>query len=293
MHAELLSCVSCRGGLDHTKQVNVGALRVSYSVHTHAGAEFGGSTKDNQDAWCIQEHFCGQDMLLLGVFDGHGVEGKTVSNTICQQLPSILSKAMATKDPAGLGPALSAAFPEANRTLRHQPGLDAELSGSTGVVAVLAGSRLVVANLGDSRCVVGKVDALGAVSAVALSSDHTPLDQQEAKRVLDAGGRIASFMCGLEPVGPPRVWLKEVNLPGLCMTRSFGDHLAATVGVIDQPQLSATPIKPPEDRYIVLMSDGIFEFMDSQQVLQEVHAAARAGQPPHKAAERLVHLARK
>jgi serine/threonine protein phosphatase PrpC len=41
------------------------------------------------------------------------------------------------------------------------------------------------------------------------------------------------------------------------------------------------------------MSDGIFEFMDSQQVLQEVHAAARSGQPPHKAAEHLVQLARK
>jgi serine/threonine protein phosphatase PrpC len=36
-------------------------------------------------------------MLLLGVFDGHGVEGRTVSNTICQQLPGILARTMTAK----------------------------------------------------------------------------------------------------------------------------------------------------------------------------------------------------
>jgi serine/threonine protein phosphatase PrpC len=46
-------------------------------------------------------------------------------------------------------------------------------------------------------------------------------------------------------------------------------------------------------RYIVLMSDGIFEFLDSQQVMEEVHAAAKAGQSPSEAAKRLVRLARK
>lgn len=59
-------------------------------------------------------------------------------------------------------------------------------------------------------------------------------------------GRIASFMCGDEPLGPPRVWLREVNIPGLCMTRSFGDYVAASVGVIDQPQLMAATLKPED-----------------------------------------------
>lgn len=53
-------------------------------------------------------------------------------------------------------------------------------------------------------------------------------------------------MCGDEPLGPPRVWLRDVNIPGLCMTRSFGDYVAASVGVIDQPQLIATPLKPED-----------------------------------------------
>jgi hypothetical protein len=40
------------------------------------------------------------------------------------------------------------------------------------------------------------------------------------------------------------------------------------------------------------MSDGIFEFLDSQQILAEVHAGATAGLPPSEVAKKLVKLAR-
>lgn len=59
-------------------------------------------------------------------------------------------------------------------------------------------------------------------------------------------GRIASFMCGDEPLGPPRVWLRDVNVPGLCMTRSFGDLVAASVGVIDEPQVITSNLRPED-----------------------------------------------
>lgn len=45
-----------------------------------------------QDAWCIQERLAGQDMAMFGVFDGHGMEGKTVSHNICANLPTLLAK---------------------------------------------------------------------------------------------------------------------------------------------------------------------------------------------------------
>ncbi|KAF8071239.1 protein phosphatase [Scenedesmus sp. PABB004] len=292
---EAVSVMSCGGELDASRATTVGTHRATYGAHTQAGADPGGNTKDNQDAWCVQERLAGHELALFGVFDGHGQEGKAVSHTVCEQLPRIMARLLAGKAaPAagGIEAALTAAFPEANACVRHRAGLDADLSGSTGIVAVLAPHRLVAANLGDSRCVLGKVDARGAVTAVALSADHTPMDDKEAQRVVAAGGRIASFMCGDEPLGPPRVWLRDVNVPGLCMTRSFGDYVAATVGVIDTPALLAAPLTPA-DKYVVLMSDGIFEFIDSQAVMEEVHAAARAGLGPNDAARRLVRLARK
>jgi hypothetical protein len=36
-------------------------------------------------------------------------------------------------------------------------------------------------------------------------------------------------------VGPLRVWLKSEDIPGLAMTRSFGDQVAASVGVVAEP----------------------------------------------------------
>lgn len=100
-------------------------------------------------------------------------------------------------------------------------------------------------------------------------------------------------MWGDEQLGPPRVWLRDVNVPGLCMTRSFGDYVAASVGVVDTPALVTMPLQPAEDRYLLLMSDGIFEFIDSQQIVEEVHNAAKAGLSPCEAAKRLVLHARR
>lgn len=36
-------------------------------------------------------------MALFGVFDGHGQEGKVVSNTICQNLPRIMTRLVTGK----------------------------------------------------------------------------------------------------------------------------------------------------------------------------------------------------
>lgn len=45
----------------------------------------------------MQERLGGQDMLLFGVFDGHGQEGKVVSHTICQNLPKIMARLVGSR----------------------------------------------------------------------------------------------------------------------------------------------------------------------------------------------------
>jgi len=35
--------------------------------------------------------------------------------------------------------------------------------------------------------------------------------------------------------GPFRVWLKQENFPGLAMSRSIGDFVATSVGVVSDP----------------------------------------------------------
>ena len=75
------------------------------------------------------------------------------------------------------------------------------------------------------------------------------------------------------------------------MTRSFGDAVAASVGVIDAPEVVTYDVTT-RDRYVILMSDGVFEFIDSQEVLDLVHAAALKGHGPNEAARQLVREAR-
>ena len=54
--------------------------------------------------------------------------------------------------------------------------------------------------------------------------------------MIKCGGRIDSFRDqGGNAVGPLRVWLKNEDVPGLAMTRAFGDDVASRVGVTCEP----------------------------------------------------------
>lgn len=77
-------------------------------------------------------------------------------------------------------------------------------SGCTAVVALLAGNELYVANAGDSRCVICRNG-----TAVDMSLDHKPEDEEELERIQKAGGRVT--MDG------------RVN-GGLNLSRAIGDH---------------------------------------------------------------------
>jgi serine/threonine protein phosphatase PrpC len=56
--------------------------------------------------------------------------------------------------------------------------------------------------------------------------------------------------------------MKSVNVPGLAMTRSFGDKLGAQAGVIAVPEVQEYTIAV-EDKFIIIASDGVWEFLSS------------------------------
>jgi serine/threonine protein phosphatase PrpC len=76
------------------------------------------------------------------------------------------------------------------------------------------------------------------------------------KRILRMGGHVT-------PQGrdgsPSRVWH---NLRGLAMARSIGDHNAATVGVIAEPEISEYVIHN-DDVCMIVASDGVWELLSS------------------------------
>ena len=63
-------------------------------------------------------------------------------------------------------------------------------------------------------------------------------------------------------MGPERVWLKNEDIPGLAMSRSFGDQVACRVGVNAVPEISELRMNSL-DKVIILASDGVWEFLEN------------------------------
>ena len=137
---------------------------------------------------------------------------------------------------------------------------------------MITGRHLTLANAGDSRAIVVRrrgENASGAmiVEAIDLTVDHKPDSPGEMQRILQMGGVVT-------PPGahgsPSRVWH---NNRGLAMSRSIGDHNAATVGVIAAPELTEYDLIDA-DYAIVIASDGVWEFLSSQTVAEIVAQVA-------------------
>lgn len=106
--------------------------------------------------------------------------------------------------------------------------------------------------------------------AVALSRDHKPDLPEEYSRIVRHNGRVECYSdeCG-NPVGPARVWLPNEDVPGLAMSRSMGDTVAASVGVIADPEILEFRLTK-RDKFIVIASDGVFEFLENEEVVRMV-----------------------
>jgi hypothetical protein len=78
-----------------------------------------------------------------------------------------------------------------------------------------------------------------------LTRDHKPNSPREKVRIDERGGKVlqAMDMRGRFS-GPSRLWVKDVNTPGLAMSRSIGDTVAHSVGCSCEPDVTHTILKP-------------------------------------------------
>ena len=68
---------------------------------------------------------------------------------------------------------------------------------------------------------------------------------------------------------PPRIWHATKRYPGTAFTRSIGDRLAEPLGVFAVPEITTTELNE-NSRFAVIASDGVWEFMPSQAVVDMV-----------------------
>ncbi|CAK60007.1 unnamed protein product (macronuclear) [Paramecium tetraurelia] len=256
---------------------------VQFAMRTKAGCQPNKVTKINQDAAIL----CPKNLENMGykffaVCDGHGQYGHMVSNQIKQQLPKHLGKLL--KEVGNLESNIFRAFEITNNELCNSE-IDTNLSGSTTVSLLMIKDIIYSANVGDSRAIMCRFD--DGWQVVELSRDHKPDDPQEKIRILDAGGRVEQQKdFHGNGIGPFRVWLSYIQAPGLAMTRSFGDKVGAQAGVIAEPEIQKFSISA-QDQFIVVASDGVWEYMSNEEVMSVVIPFLDKDNP-EQAAERVV-----
>ena len=141
-----------------------------------------------------------------------------------------------------------------------------EFSGTTAVICIIRGKHLTVLNVGDSRAILASEVGEDCV-VTELTHDHKPSIPAEKERILKAGGRVFSMEYDDGYDGPARVWLADQDIPGLAMSRSLCDTVAHTVGVSSEPEVVERDLTD-DDRVIVMGSDGLWEFIPSQEAIQ-------------------------
>ena len=244
---------------------NVGSL-------SQAGKGEDGFTKVNQDSFLVLQNEYGlKDFNIFSVMDGHGVNGHLVSRFVTKYFTSFFknNKKMNSNNSEDAVcyrlkkndyDILKRAFRHAERDIGKNSDIDANFSGTTCVMVFQVGEKIICANVGDSRAIIVKGNKV-----TPLSIDQKPDDPEESKRIIQNGGEISQFEEDGEKSGPFRVWKKGEVYPGIAMSRSIGDFIASTLGVVPEPKFIEDKIDK-DTKFIVAASDGVWEFLDNETV---------------------------
>jgi len=134
-----------------------------------------------------------------------------------------------------------------------------EYQGSTAVVVLVHvgenGERtLVSANVGDSRAILCR-----GRNAIDLTRDHKPSDEQEKARIRSMGEDVQ-----WDPYG------EIYRVKDLSLSRAIGDRFAKPV-VSSEAEIDCLQVNEEEDEFFLLASDGLWDVMTSQEVVNFVH----------------------
>jgi serine/threonine protein phosphatase PrpC len=128
---------------------------------------------------------------------------------------------------------------------------------------------IITANVGDSRAILSR-----NASAIDLTRDHKPNDPIEEERIEARGGYVA--WCGdTDTQGNPIEGSGIYRVNGnLALSRAIGDR-SERPAVCAEPEISVTTITP-EDEFLVLATDGLWDVMSSSDVVAFIHALLEA-----------------
>jgi serine/threonine protein phosphatase PrpC len=239
-------------------------------------------TKVCQDNLCVS---LSQGYFLAALFDGHGKFGRPVAEActlfITKNYEASIDLIIVSCNQKSPDEALTRLVQDCDRFVIDQSGIDTSLSGSTAVLLLITPTHVYTASLGDSRGVLGCVPGLHddlrstqqpqrdpfkrqafpgrIVVSVPITHDQKPNLEDEMRRIHQAGGLVQKITdASGRKLGPYRVWKPGTSLPGLAMSRSIGDSVAKSVGVIATPVIQKFSTDFERDLFAVIASDGVW-----------------------------------
>lgn len=163
--------------------------------------------------------------------------------------------------------------------------------GSTATTALLLGNRIYCANVGDSRTLLCR-----NFTPYALSQDHKPSREDEAKRIKDAGGFI----------------INNRVMGELAVSRAFGDCefkkgiqsiIEEEGGIVNgddknwfeplitaEPDIEVTQITK-DDQFLLLACDGLYDVFTEEEIINFVKKDMLDHKDAQRCCQNLTHEA--
>ncbi|KAI6670684.1 hypothetical protein NL676_005569 [Syzygium grande] len=174
--------------------------------------------------------------------------------------------------------------------------------GSCVLVALLHMNDIYLLNLGDSRAVLATSDGMqaGALKTIQLTETHTVDNESEKKKLLEdhpddprpiVNGRVKGKLKVTRAFGVG--YLKESKMNDMLMGILRVQNLRSPPYVYSHPFTMSHRVAE-NDHFVVLGSDGLFDFFSNDEVVQLVHFFIQhdpVGDPAKHLIEQLVQRA--
>ncbi|CAI0461534.1 unnamed protein product [Linum tenue] len=234
--------------------------------------------------------FTSPSATYLGVYDGHG--GPQASRFVSRRLFPFIHD-FATEQGGLSAEVIRKAFSATEeeflqivkRSWMAQPEIAS--AGSCCLLGIVSDDLLYVANLGDSRAVLGE-KGNGRVVAERLTTDHNVGVEEvrkevearhpdDAKIVIHARGvwRIKGIIQVSRSIGD--VYLKKPEMSRDPLFQQFGTPVPLKRAVMTaEPSVTVRKLNP-EDMFLILATDGLWEQLSDEAAVDMVLKNPRAG----------------
>lgn len=256
-------------------------FKVDYAAVSKRGVYPNAFHPVNQDEFFVTQTFpMGEKAgITTCVLDGHGEYGAECAQLALKTIRDVLASSKPQDNPVST---IKSAYLTANTKLHEskyrETGTD-RFSGTTACAVCVHGQKLYCLNVGDSRAIACVKTGSEGLTAYELCSEQNCIRQDECNRIRACGGEI--FTSTEKENGnrehstnhissdPPRVYHPGQSYPATAFSRSIGDSIAEVVGVTADAEVSECTVSS-QLRYVIVASDGVWEFLNDEQVIQIV-----------------------